>query len=71
MPATPPSVRFTVTAEIIAAITSSLVIDEVLANVAQHIAEALALAERDIYGYDSEQDGATCQAFWAREPQPG
>lgn len=66
----PSSERFTVTAEIVAAITSSLVLDEVLANVARRSAEVLDLWECDIYEYRPEENVCVCQALWAREPDP-
>jgi diguanylate cyclase (GGDEF)-like protein len=69
--ALPTSERFTVTAEIAAAITSSLVLDEVLASVARRSAESLDLWECDIYEYRSQEGVTVGQAMWAREPHPG
>jgi hypothetical protein len=60
-----------VTAEVAAAITSSLDIDEVLANVARRTAEVLEVWECDIYGYHRGKETATCLALWARESEPG
>src|SRR5271157_4277121 len=62
--------RFAVTAEIVSAITSSLVLDEVLASVARRTAEALDLWECDIYDYDAGENRTTGLALWAREPHP-
>ena len=59
--------RFTVTAEIVSAITSSLVLDEVLASVARRTAEVLDLWECDIYGYDAAENRTTGLALWARK----
>ena len=67
----PRSPRFTVTAEVAAAITSSLVIDEVLANIACRTAEVLEVSECDIYGYRRGEPTATCLALWTREATPG
>ena len=63
--------RFTVTADIVTAITSSVALDEVLANVAQRAAEALELWECDVYGYQAGASLATCLAIWAVQPDPG
>jgi diguanylate cyclase (GGDEF)-like protein len=63
--------RFTVTAEIVTAITSGVALEEVLANVAQRSAEALELWECDVYGYHEGAPVATCLAIWALEPDPG
>ncbi len=65
------STRFTVTADIVTAITSSVALEEVLANVAQRAAEALELWECDVYGYEAGAAVATCLAIWALEPDPG
>jgi two-component system sensor histidine kinase/response regulator len=65
------SARFGVTAEIAAAITSSLDIDEVLANVACRVAEALKVWECDIYGYTRGEETATCLALWAHTSDAG
>ena len=62
--------RFPVTAEIVSAISSSLVLDEVLASVAQRTAEALDLWECDIYEYRADENVTVNQALWAREPHP-
>jgi diguanylate cyclase (GGDEF)-like protein len=67
----PRSARFTVTAEIVTAITSSLVLDDVLASIVRRAAEVLELWECDIYDYRAGQEVATCLAVWAREPNPG
>ncbi len=64
----PTQERFTVTAEIVSAITSSLVLDEVLASVARRTAEVLDLWECDIYGYAPAENRTTGLALWAREP---
>jgi diguanylate cyclase (GGDEF)-like protein len=63
--------RFTVTAEIVTAITSGVALEEVLANVAQRSAEALELWECDVYDYHAGAPAATCLAIWALEPDPG
>jgi transcriptional regulator with GAF, ATPase, and Fis domain len=65
------STRFTVTADIVAAITSSVALEEVLANVAQRTAEALELWECDVYSYQAGASLAICLAVWAVEPDPG
>ena len=65
------STRFTVTADIVTAITSSVALEDVLANVAQRAAEALELWECDVYGYEAGATVATCLAVWAVEPDPG
>jgi diguanylate cyclase (GGDEF)-like protein len=65
------SSRLTVTAEIVSAITSSLVLDEVLASIAQRTCEVLELWECDIYGWVAPQEEAACLAVWALEPEPG
>jgi len=62
--------RFTVTAEIVSAITSSLVLDEVLSSVARRTAEVLDLWECDIYGWEPALNRTTGLALWAREPHP-
>ena len=62
--------RYAVTAEIVAAITSSRVLEEVLANVARRTAEALNVWECDIYEYHADDDIIVGQALWAREPHP-
>lgn len=67
----PAAERFEVTAELIAAITSSLVLDEVLASVARRTAEALDLWECAIYEYHAAEGITVGQALWAREPHPG
>ena len=55
----PTGERFAVTAEIVSAITSSLVLEEVLASVARRTAEALDLWECDIYDYDAGENRTT------------
>ena len=65
------STRFTVTADIVTAITSSVALEDVLANVAQRTAEALELWECDVYSYQAGASLATCLAIWAAEPDPG
>lgn len=62
--------RFAVTAEIVSAITSSLVLEEVLANVAQRTAEALDVWECDIYDYRPAEELLVGQAFWERVCDP-
>jgi diguanylate cyclase (GGDEF)-like protein len=64
----PAQERFTVTAEIVSAITSSLVLDEVLASVARRTVELLDLWECDIYGYHATENRTEGLALWAREP---
>ena len=66
----PTGERFAVTAEIVSAITSSLVLEEVLASVARRTAEALDLWECDIYDYDAGENRTTGLALWARAPHP-
>ena len=63
--------RFTVTAEIVTAVTSGVAVADVLANVAQRSAEALELWECDVYDYHAGAPLATCLAIWALEPDPG
>jgi len=60
--------RFTVTAEIISDITSSLVLDDVLASVVRRTAEVLDLWECDIYDYRAGEQCTVALALWAREP---
>jgi diguanylate cyclase (GGDEF)-like protein len=60
--------RFTVTAEIISDITSSLVLDDVLSRVARRTAEVLDLWECDIYDYRAGEQCTAALALWAREP---
>ena len=67
----PRSARFTVTAEVVSAITSSLVLDEVLASIARRACEVLELWECDLYGYVAPEEQVTCLAVWARQPDPG
>jgi diguanylate cyclase (GGDEF)-like protein len=62
--------RFPVTAEVVSAITSSLVLDEVLASVARRTAEVLDLWECDIYEYRLAENAAVALALWATEPHP-
>ncbi len=67
----PHHARLSVTAEVAAAITSSLVIDEVLTNITVRTAKALEVSECDMYGYHCSAETATCLALWAREPASG
>jgi diguanylate cyclase (GGDEF)-like protein len=67
MPATK---QFAVTAEIVTAITSSRVVEEVLASVARWTAETLQLWECDLYEYCPEEEQTVALAIWAREPHP-
>jgi diguanylate cyclase (GGDEF)-like protein len=62
--------RFTVTAEIISELTSSLVLDDVLASVARRTAEILELWECDIYDYRAGEGCTVGLALWVREPHP-
>ena len=62
--------RFPVTAEVVSAITSSLVLDEVLASVARRTAEVLDLWECDIYEYRPAENVTVNQALWTVEPHP-
>jgi diguanylate cyclase (GGDEF)-like protein len=62
--------RFSVTADVVFAITSSRVLDEVLANVARRTAEALDVWECDIYDYRPAEDITVGLALWSREPHP-
>ena len=64
----PTKERFTVTAEIISDITSSLVLDDVLQSVARRTAEVLDLWECDIYDYRAGENSTAALALWAREP---
>lgn len=63
--------RFAVTAEIVAAISSSLVLEEVLATVAERIAGAFEVWECGIYEYRAADGLAVAQALWTRGPHPG
>jgi transcriptional regulator with GAF, ATPase, and Fis domain len=54
--------------EVGAMITSSLVLDDVLARVAQGIGEALDVWECDLYEYSAAQDTLTAKAAWVLEP---
>ena len=67
----PKSARFTVTAEMVSAITTSHVLDEELENIAQRAGEVLELSECDLYGWVAHEEQVTCLAVWAREPHPG
>jgi diguanylate cyclase (GGDEF)-like protein len=49
-------------------ITSSLVLDDVLARVAQGIGEALGVWECDLYEYSPAQNTLTAKAAWVLEP---
>ena len=51
--------------EVGAAITSSLVLEEVLSTIAQTIAEALDVWECDLYEWVPERDELICAAMWA------
>jgi diguanylate cyclase (GGDEF)-like protein len=62
--------RFPVTAEVVSAITSSHVLDEVLASVARRTAEVLDLWECDIYEYRPAENATVALALWATEPHP-
>ena len=62
--------RFAVTAKIISDLTSSLVLDDVLASVARRTAEILDLWECDIYDYRAGENCTVALALWAREPHP-
>jgi diguanylate cyclase (GGDEF)-like protein len=62
--------RFSVTAKIISDLTSSLVLDDVLASVARRSAEILDLWECDIYDYRAGEHCTVGLALWAREPHP-
>ncbi len=63
--------RFSITAEIVAAISSSLVLEEVLATVAERIAGAFDVWECGIYEYRAADGLAVAQALWTRAPHPG
>jgi diguanylate cyclase (GGDEF)-like protein len=65
------SSRFTVTAEIVAAISSSLVLEDVLATVAERIAGAFEVWECGIYEFRTADGLAVPQALWTRVPHPG
>ena len=52
-----------------AVITSSLVLEDLLASVARRIAEAVDVWECDFYEYDGDAQTVVCTAFWA--PQAG
>jgi HD-GYP domain-containing protein (c-di-GMP phosphodiesterase class II) len=54
--------------EFSAAITSSLVLEETLALIAQRTAEAVGAWECDLYEYDPGAETLTCTAFWSRDP---
>jgi diguanylate cyclase (GGDEF)-like protein len=51
-----------------AAITSSLVLEDVLATVARRIAEAMGVWECDLYEYYAESQTIVASATWSREP---
>jgi transcriptional regulator with GAF, ATPase, and Fis domain len=59
--------NYAVAREIGAAITSSLVLEDVMQNVARRIAQALDVWECDLYEYDSESDTLVASAAWAPE----
>ena len=63
--------RFAVTADIVAAITSSLVLENVLATVAERIAGAFDLWECGIYEHRAIDGLMVAQALWTRAPHPG
>ena len=56
-----------VVAQISAALTSSLVLEEVLALIARRIAEATGVWGCDIQMYDAREDTLTSVGYWARE----
>ena len=62
--------RFAVTAEIVSAISSSLVLEEVLASVTRRTAEVLDLWECDIYEYRPAENATVALALWALKPHP-
>jgi diguanylate cyclase (GGDEF)-like protein len=58
---------YRVACEVGAVITSSLVLEDVLASVARRIAEAVAVAECHFYEYDDDAQTVVCTAVWAPE----
>jgi diguanylate cyclase (GGDEF)-like protein len=59
-----------VTAEVIAAITSSRVVEEVLSSVARWTAETLHLWECNLCEYHPAEEQTVALALWARQPHP-
>jgi len=57
-----------IVAEIRSALTSSLVLEEVLALIAERIAEAMEVWGCDIHDYDPERNTLTLVAWWCPEP---
>ena len=68
--------RFTVTADIVTDITSSLSIEDILAGVVKRSVQALEVWECDVYEYSAESGSVTCLALtdWtspsAKPPTP-
>jgi len=62
--------RFTVTADIVTDITSSLSIEDILAGVVKRSTDALEVWECDVYEYAAESGSVTCSASYALEEDP-
>ncbi len=63
--------HYALACEVGAAITSSLVLEDVLATVARRIAEALGVWECDLYEYYSESQTIIASAAWVAGDDPG
>ena len=59
--------KFKIACEVGAELTSSLVLEDVLENVARRIAQALDAWECDLYQYDPDTETIVATAAWARE----
>ena len=57
--------------EVSAALTSSLVLEDVLADVARRLTEALGVWECDLYEYYPENGTIVCSSCWSREMTQG
>ncbi len=64
------SEEYALACEVSAAITSSLVLEDVMATVARRIAEALDVWECDLYEYYPVSETMIATACWAREMTP-
>ena len=64
------SEEYALACEVSAAITSSLVLEDVMATVARRIAEALDVWECDLYEYYRVSETMIATACWAREMTP-
>ena len=59
--------KFKIACEVSAELTSYLMLEDVLENVARRIAQALDVWECDLYQYDPETETIVATAAWARE----